>query len=60
QTRQRLIYRGKVLADAETLSTYKVESGHYVHMVARPQGVPPPASATAGVGAAASAEPGAP
>ena len=49
QARQRLIYRGKVLADAEPLSTYKVEDGHYVHMVARPQGVPPPlTSATVG------------
>ncbi|CAM9476222.1 unnamed protein product [Scytosiphon promiscuus] len=45
ETRQRLIYRGKVLADAEPLSTYKVESGHFVHMVARPEGLPPPASA---------------
>lgn len=44
QTRQRLIYRGKVLADAEPLSAYKVEDGHFVHMVARPEGVHPAAS----------------
>ncbi|CAN0569385.1 unnamed protein product, partial [Ectocarpus sp. 12 AP-2014] len=39
QARQRLIYRGKVLADADPLSAYKVENGHFVHMVARPEGV---------------------
>lgn len=48
KTRQRLIYRGKVLADDELLSTYKVENGHFVHMVARPRGVPSPASTSAG------------
>eukprot|EP00903_Cladosiphon_okamuranus_P005527 g5505.t1 len=54
EARQRLIYRGKVLADTEPLSAYKVEDGHFVHMVARPEGVPaaaPPAAAGAGAGA---------
>lgn len=30
------------MADTEPLSAYKVENGHFVHMVARPQGVPAP------------------
>jgi len=34
--RQRLIYRGRLLIDSETLSTYNVEDGHTIHMVARP------------------------
>lgn len=34
-----------MLADADPLSAYKVENGHFVHMVARPEGVPPPAAA---------------
>ena len=36
EDRQRLIYRGKVLKNGDPLSTYKVEDGHTVHMVARP------------------------
>ncbi|KAG8903685.1 hypothetical protein FRC01_009042, partial [Tulasnella sp. 417] len=31
--RQRLIYSGRVLKDEEVLSTYKIQSGHTVHMV---------------------------
>jgi hypothetical protein len=34
--RQRLIYRGRVLADADTISTYQIENGNTVHMVAKP------------------------
>ncbi|KAJ1422365.1 ubiquitin-related domain-containing protein, partial [Ochromonadaceae sp. CCMP2298] len=33
--RQRLIYRGRVLADESTLSEYGIEGGHIVHMVVR-------------------------
>ena len=31
--RQRLIYSGRVMKDEETLATYKLQSGHTVHMV---------------------------
>ncbi|KAK6458537.1 uncharacterized protein RJT20DRAFT_143480 [Scheffersomyces xylosifermentans] len=31
--RQRLIYSGKVLKDSETIASYKVQSGHTIHMV---------------------------
>jgi ubiquilin len=31
--RQRLIYSGRVLKDADTLSTYKIQSGNTVHLV---------------------------
>ncbi|KAG8865087.1 hypothetical protein FRC20_009892, partial [Serendipita sp. 405] len=31
--RQRLIYSGKVLKDEDTLSTYKIQSSHTIHMV---------------------------
>ena len=31
--RQRLIYSGKVLKDDDALSTYKIQSGHTIHMV---------------------------
>ncbi|KAG0265976.1 hypothetical protein DFQ27_000226 [Actinomortierella ambigua] len=31
--RQRLIYSGRVLKDADTLDTYKIAEGHTVHMV---------------------------
>jgi len=44
--RQRLIYSGRVLKDEEPLTTYKIQTGHTVHMVkgvapAQPQSVPP-------------------
>ncbi|OQS06218.1 ubiquitin family protein [Thraustotheca clavata] len=35
--RQRLIYRGKLLKDADLLSSYNVEDGHTLHMVAKPE-----------------------
>lgn len=47
--RQRLIYSGKVLKDAETLSSYKVQSGHTIHLVKSA------AKAAAGAGAGAGA-----
>lgn len=53
QDRQRLIYRGRVLVDSESLSTYKVESGHSLHMVARPPGFVPPSATSPSTGAAA-------
>ena len=31
--RQRLIYSGRVLKDAETLTSYKIKEGHTVHLV---------------------------
>ncbi|CUM45673.1 uncharacterized protein AC631_01556 [Debaryomyces fabryi] len=31
--RQRLIYSGKVLKDTETVASYKVQSGHTIHLV---------------------------
>lgn len=31
--RQRLIYSGKVLKDSETVSSYKIQSGHTIHLV---------------------------
>lgn len=34
--RQRLIYRGRVLHDANIVQDYQIEDGHTVHMVARP------------------------
>ncbi|KAG8847542.1 hypothetical protein FRB96_001589 [Tulasnella sp. 330] len=44
--RQRLIYSGRVLKDDEPLTTYKIQSGHTVHMVkgvaaAQPESAPP-------------------
>lgn len=31
--RQRLIYSGKVLKDSESISSYKIQSGHTIHLV---------------------------
>jgi hypothetical protein len=31
--RQRLIYSGKVLKDPDTIASYKIQSGHTIHMV---------------------------
>ncbi|GMK57916.1 hypothetical protein CspeluHIS016_0407500 [Cutaneotrichosporon spelunceum] len=39
--RQRLIYSGKVLKDPDTIASYKIQSGHTIHMVkgaAKPAG----------------------
>ncbi|KAG8775171.1 hypothetical protein FRC12_001627 [Ceratobasidium sp. 428] len=41
--RQRLIYSGRVLKDEDTLSTYKVQNGHTVHMV---KGAPKPSASS--------------
>jgi hypothetical protein len=35
EDRQRLIYRGRVLEDDQSLDAYNVEDGHTIHMVAR-------------------------
>ncbi|TDH73805.1 hypothetical protein CCR75_007804 [Bremia lactucae] len=35
--RQRLIYRGKLLKDGAMLAAYRLQDGHTVHLVARPQ-----------------------
>lgn len=37
EDRQRLIYRGKVLIDDSSVKDYNIESGHTIHMVARPE-----------------------
>lgn len=34
--KQRLIFHGKLLNDSEKLSTYKIEEGHVLHLVANP------------------------
>ncbi|GAB9474050.1 Ubiquitin family protein [Globisporangium polare] len=34
--RQRLIYRGKLMKDGSALSTYDIQDGHTVHLVAKP------------------------
>lgn len=47
--RQRLIYSGKVLKDTETIASYKVQTGHTIHMVrsaARATGAPSASNAT--------------
>jgi hypothetical protein len=43
---QRVIYRGRVLADDATLATAGVGDGHTVHMVERAPEPPPPAPGT--------------
>ncbi|KAK9387972.1 hypothetical protein V1515DRAFT_585849 [Lipomyces mesembrius] len=53
--RQRLIYSGRVLKDYETLSSYKIQSGHTVHLV---KSAAPPSSSTPG--ASAVSQPSAP
>lgn len=42
---QRLIYSGKVLKDADTVASYKIQSGHTVHMVKGATAKPPQAAA---------------
>ncbi|CAK9782761.1 hypothetical protein CC85DRAFT_285626 [Cutaneotrichosporon oleaginosum] len=42
--RQRLIYSGKVLKDPDTIASYKIQSGHTIHMV---KGAAKPAAETA-------------
>lgn len=52
--RQRLIYSGKVLKDDQTLESYKVQSGHTIHLVksaAKPSGVPTDSTAASSAGA---------
>ncbi|KAK9240894.1 hypothetical protein V1525DRAFT_394225 [Lipomyces kononenkoae] len=54
--RQRLIYSGRVLKDHETLSSYKIQSGHTIHLVksaAPPSTSAPSSSATSQPSAAA-------
>ncbi|KDO29245.1 hypothetical protein SPRG_19911 [Saprolegnia parasitica CBS 223.65] len=41
ESRQRLIYRGRVLDDEGTLSEYKLEDGHTVHLFVRQVATPP-------------------
>ncbi|KAI1809526.1 hypothetical protein GGS20DRAFT_590514 [Poronia punctata] len=45
--RQRLIYSGRVLKNEEPLSTYKIKSGHTVHLVKSAASNPAPASSSA-------------
>ncbi|CAH6720913.1 ubiquitin domain-containing protein Dsk2p [[Candida] jaroonii] len=44
--RQRLIYSGKVLKDNEVISTYKIQSGHTVHLVKSAAAKPAPATSS--------------
>ncbi|KAK9370203.1 hypothetical protein V1509DRAFT_617036 [Lipomyces kononenkoae] len=53
--RQRLIYSGRVLKDHETLSSYKIQSGHTIHLVK--SAAPPSSSAP---GPTATSQPSAP
>ncbi|KAG9398168.1 hypothetical protein AC1031_014966 [Aphanomyces cochlioides] len=55
--RQRLIYRGKLLRDNDILSTYNVQDGHTVHMVARPENIPVPAAAASTSASTSSSSP---
>ncbi|CAK9237131.1 unnamed protein product [Sphagnum troendelagicum] len=61
---QRLICRGKVLKDDQSLSAYNVEDGHTLHLVARPQlppaGVGPSTAGTEGSGGISDAVPAQP
>ncbi|KAH8952193.1 hypothetical protein BDL97_09G071100 [Sphagnum fallax] len=61
---QRLICRGKVLKDDQSLSAYNVEDGHTLHLVARPQlppaGVGPSTAGTEGSGGVSDAVPAQP
>lgn len=52
--RQRLIYSGKVLKDAETVASYKIQNGHTVHLV-KSAAAKPAAAAVAAPTDAASA-----
>lgn len=64
--RQRLIYSGRVLKDADTLGSYKIKDGHTVHLVkgaASNQRSNPPnqgSSASSGIGTGAQGAPGVP
>eukprot|EP00939_MAST-03C_sp_MAST-3C-sp1_P004854 g4854.t1 len=41
EDRQRIIFRGKMLKDSETLASHKVENGHVLQLCARPLTAPP-------------------
>lgn len=42
--RQRLIFRGKVLKNDQSISAYSLEDGHTLHLVARAENAVPPAA----------------
>lgn len=50
---QRLIYSGKVLKDAETVASYKVQEGHTIHLVKSAKKADPAASSSSPSTAAA-------
>ncbi|KAJ8601774.1 hypothetical protein CTAYLR_006829 [Chrysophaeum taylorii] len=54
--RQRLIYRGRVMADGARLCEYSVEDGHTIHMIARPASTETRSPAAAAAAASASEE----
>lgn len=47
EARQRLIYHGRVLKDEDLLSSYSIAEEGTIHLVLRPEGVPPQAAANA-------------
>ncbi|TKA62435.1 hypothetical protein B0A49_09325 [Cryomyces minteri] len=53
--RQRLIYSGRVLKDAETLASYKIKDGHTVHLVKGAESNQRQVPANQGTGATAGA-----
>ncbi|KAG7664826.1 uncharacterized protein J8A68_001643 [[Candida] subhashii] len=56
-SRQRLIYSGKVLKDNETVSSYKVQNGHTIHLVK--SAAPPSQSSASTANTTSAAQPGA-
>lgn len=58
--RQRLIYSGRVLKDADTLGSYKIKDGHTVHLVkgaaSNQRQIPPNQGSTASTGSGTGAQ----
>ena len=47
-SRQRLIFRGKMLKDQDTLDMYQIENGHVLQLCARPLTAPSPTQSNSG------------
>ena len=52
-TQQRVIYKGRILKDSDTLQQHGVESGHTIHLVKGPGAAPAPAPVQAAAAPAA-------